>query len=89
MPSDQTEISTGTGYDAHALVAGDHVMLCGVRIDHDRTLEGNTDGDVGLHALVDAVLGRSDAVISGGIFLWEMPHGVDVPRAILSGWRGI
>ncbi|MCY4609713.1 MAG: 2-C-methyl-D-erythritol 4-phosphate cytidylyltransferase [bacterium] len=57
VPSDQTEISTGTGYDAHALVAGDHVMLCGVRIDHDRTLEGNTDGDVGLHALVDAVLG--------------------------------
>ncbi len=57
LSSDQTEISTGTGYDAHALVAGDHVMLCGVRIDHDRTLEGSTDGDVGLHALVDAIFG--------------------------------
>ena len=57
LPLDQTEVSTGSGYDAHALVDGDHVMLCGVRIDHDRTLEGNTDGDVGLHALVDAILG--------------------------------
>ena len=57
LSCDQTEISNGTGYDAHALVAGDHVMLCGVRIDHERTLEGNTDGDVGLHALVDAILG--------------------------------
>ena len=57
LPASQTEISTGTGIDAHALVAGDHVMLCGVRIDHDRTLEGNTDGDVALHALVDAILG--------------------------------
>ena len=57
LSCDQTEVSTGTGYDAHALVTGDHVMLCGVRIDHDRTLEGNTDGDVGLHALVDAILG--------------------------------
>ncbi|MDE0047094.1 MAG: 2-C-methyl-D-erythritol 4-phosphate cytidylyltransferase [bacterium] len=57
LPFNQTEVSTGTGYDAHALVDGDHVMLCGVRVDHDRTLEGNTDGDVGLHALIDAILG--------------------------------
>ena len=57
LSRNQTEVSTGTGYDAHALVTGDHVMLCGVRVDHDRTLEGNTDGDVGLHALVDAILG--------------------------------
>ena len=57
LPPDLSEIATGTGYDAHALVDGNHVMLCGVRIDHDRTLEGNTDGDVGLHVLIDAILG--------------------------------
>ncbi len=51
------ETSAGSGYDAHAFIAGDHVMLCGVRIDHDRTLEGDSDGDAGLHALVDAILG--------------------------------
>ncbi len=57
LPPEKSEIATGTGYDAHALVDGDHVMLCGVRIDHDRTLEGNTDGDVGLHVLTDAIFG--------------------------------
>ena len=59
--AEHMEVSSGSGYDAHALVPGDHVMLCGVRIDHDRTLEGNSDADVGLHALVDAILGALGA----------------------------
>ena len=36
---------------------GDGVMLCGVRIPHDKTLIGHSDADVGLHALTDALLG--------------------------------
>jgi 2-C-methyl-D-erythritol 4-phosphate cytidylyltransferase / 2-C-methyl-D-erythritol 2,4-cyclodiphosphate synthase len=46
-----------TGYDVHALGPGDGVMLCGVRIPHDKTLIGHSDADVGLHALTDALLG--------------------------------
>lgn len=53
----QPDIRTGQGYDVHRLVAGDHVWLCGVRIAHDRTLEGHSDADVGLHAATDALLG--------------------------------
>ena len=47
----------GQGFDVHAFAPGDHVWLCGVRIDHDRTLAGHSDADVGLHALTDALLG--------------------------------
>jgi 2-C-methyl-D-erythritol 4-phosphate cytidylyltransferase/2-C-methyl-D-erythritol 2,4-cyclodiphosphate synthase len=47
----------GSGFDVHAFAAGDHVMLAGVRIPHDRGLTGHSDADVALHALTDAVLG--------------------------------
>ena len=32
------EFRIGTGFDVHALVDGDHVILCGVRIDHSQGL---------------------------------------------------
>lgn len=47
----------GSGFDVHRFVPGDHVWLCGVRIDHDATLEGHSDADAPLHALTDALLG--------------------------------
>jgi 2-C-methyl-D-erythritol 4-phosphate cytidylyltransferase/2-C-methyl-D-erythritol 2,4-cyclodiphosphate synthase len=47
----------GHGFDVHAFEPGDHVMLCGVRIGHDRGLKGHSDADVGLHALTDAIYG--------------------------------
>lgn len=48
---------TGTGYDVHAFGPGDHVTICGVRIPFERGVVAHSDGDVGLHALVDAILG--------------------------------
>ena len=51
------DIRTGTGYDVHAFGDGDHVMICGVRVPHNRGFLAHSDGDVGLHALVDAILG--------------------------------
>ena len=51
------EVRFGHGYDVHAFCDGDHVMLCGVQIAHDRALAGHSDADVGLHALTDALLG--------------------------------
>ncbi len=51
------ETRSGLGYDVHAFGAGDHVMLGGVRIAHDRGVDAHSDGDVVLHALTDAVLG--------------------------------
>ncbi len=47
----------GQGFDVHAFGDGDHVMLGGVRIAHERGLVAHSDGDVILHALCDAILG--------------------------------
>jgi len=47
----------GTGFDVHKFCPGDHVILGGVRIDHDHGLEGHSDADAALHAITDAVLG--------------------------------
>jgi 2-C-methyl-D-erythritol 4-phosphate cytidylyltransferase/2-C-methyl-D-erythritol 2,4-cyclodiphosphate synthase len=51
------DVRTGTGIDVHAFGAGNHVTLGGIRIPHQRSLIGHSDADVGLHALVDAILG--------------------------------
>jgi 2-C-methyl-D-erythritol 4-phosphate cytidylyltransferase/2-C-methyl-D-erythritol 2,4-cyclodiphosphate synthase len=55
------EYRTGQGFDVHRFVPGDHVWLCGVKIPHDRALEGHSDADAGLHALTDAILGALGA----------------------------
>ena len=49
----------GHGYDAHRYGPGDHVVIGGVRISHDRGVEAHSDGDVLLHALCDALLGAA------------------------------
>lgn len=54
----------GHGFDVHAFGEGDHVMLGGVRVPHDRGLLAHSDGDVVLHALCDALLG---AIAAGDI----------------------
>jgi len=51
------DIRTGTGYDVHAFGPGDHLMICGVKVPHGQGVLAHSDGDVGLHALVDAILG--------------------------------
>jgi 2-C-methyl-D-erythritol 4-phosphate cytidylyltransferase/2-C-methyl-D-erythritol 2,4-cyclodiphosphate synthase len=51
------DVRMATGFDVHRFTAGDHVMLCGVRVPHDAALEGHSDSDVALHALTDALLG--------------------------------
>jgi 2-C-methyl-D-erythritol 4-phosphate cytidylyltransferase/2-C-methyl-D-erythritol 2,4-cyclodiphosphate synthase len=51
------DVRTGSGYDVHAFGDGDHVMICGVRVPHSKGFLAHSDGDVGLHALVDAILG--------------------------------
>jgi 2-C-methyl-D-erythritol 2,4-cyclodiphosphate synthase len=40
----------GQGFDVHAFGDGDHVMLGGVRVPHERGMLAHSDGDVVLHA---------------------------------------
>jgi 2-C-methyl-D-erythritol 4-phosphate cytidylyltransferase/2-C-methyl-D-erythritol 2,4-cyclodiphosphate synthase len=57
MDNPLLEPRIGSGFDVHAFAPGDHVWLCGLKIPHDKRLEGHSDADVGLHALTDAILG--------------------------------
>lgn len=47
---------TGIGIDTHAFCDGDHIMLGGVRIPHESGLAAHSDGDVLIHAVMDAML---------------------------------
>ena len=49
----------GLGYDIHRLAAGRRLVLGGVAIEHPRGLLGHSDGDVLMHAVMDAVLGAA------------------------------
>jgi len=50
-------VRIGQGYDVHAFGEGDHVLIGGVRVPHDRGVLAHSDGDVVIHALCDAMLG--------------------------------
>ncbi|WP_297772282.1 bifunctional 2-C-methyl-D-erythritol 4-phosphate cytidylyltransferase/2-C-methyl-D-erythritol 2,4-cyclodiphosphate synthase [uncultured Roseovarius sp.] len=54
---DRMDIRVGSGFDVHRFGPGDHCMLCGVAVPHDRGLAGHSDADVGMHALTDAIYG--------------------------------
>ena len=47
----------GHGYDVHALVPGRKLILGGVEVPHILGLDGHSDADVLVHALMDAMLG--------------------------------
>ena len=47
----------GNGYDVHKLVEGRKLILGGVEIPHTKGVLGHSDGDVLVHAIMDAMLG--------------------------------
>jgi 2-C-methyl-D-erythritol 4-phosphate cytidylyltransferase/2-C-methyl-D-erythritol 2,4-cyclodiphosphate synthase len=51
------ETRIGTGLDVHPFEPGEFVTLGGVRIPHDKRLQGHSDADVALHAITDAIYG--------------------------------
>jgi 2-C-methyl-D-erythritol 2,4-cyclodiphosphate synthase len=51
------KMRVGQGFDVHTFGDGDHVVLGGVRIAHNRGVIAHSDGDVVIHALCDALLG--------------------------------
>lgn len=51
------ELRMGTGYDVHRLAEGRKLILCGVDVPHSLGLDGHSDADVAVHALMDAILG--------------------------------
>jgi 2-C-methyl-D-erythritol 2,4-cyclodiphosphate synthase len=85
----------GTGWDIHPLVEGRSLLIGGVIIPHNLGEAGHSDGDVLLHAIIDAILG---ALALGDIGTHFPPHDdqwKDVQSAslllmaldLLQGWE--
>lgn len=49
----------GQGYDVHRIKPGQGMILAGVAIECDYSIEAHSDGDIIVHALIDALLGAA------------------------------
>lgn len=63
-----TNLRIGHGYDVHRLVPGRPLILGGVHVDYDRGLDGHSDADVLVHAVMDALLGAAGLADIGTLF---------------------
>ena len=62
------EYRTGLGTDIHRLVEGRTLMLCGLAVPYGYGLAGHSDGDVAIHAVIDALLGAAGMDDIGTLF---------------------
>ena len=74
----------GIGYDSHRFAAGRPLRIAGVTVPHTHGLVGHSDGDVALHALIDALLGAAALGDIGKHFPDDDPQwrGVDSARLL-------
>ena len=72
MAERQTRV--GWGFDAHRFGTAGPVVLCGVEVDQTRGIEATSDGDVAVHALMDALLGAVGIGDLGTYFHSEDPE---------------
>ena len=68
----------GIGTDIHRVVEGRKLMLCGVYVPYPAGLAGHSDGDVGLHAVIDALLGATGMGDIGTLFPDTDPAHKDI-----------
>lgn len=61
-------VTVGFGFDVHRLVAGRPLVLGGVEVPFPLGLEGHSDADVLVHALMDALLGAAGLGDIGRLF---------------------
>ncbi len=73
----------GHGWDVHRLVPGRRFILGGVEIPHPCGPLGHSDGDVLLHAVIDALLGAAGLGDIGGRFPDTDPRWKDVASGLL------
>ncbi len=61
-------IRIGHGYDVHRLKEGRDLIIGGVNIPYELGLDGHSDADVLIHAIMDALLGAAALGDIGGLF---------------------
>ena len=91
------DFRVGIGFDAHPLVPGRKLVLGGVHIPYELGLAGHSDGDVLVHAMMDALLGAAGLGDKGAQFPSSDPKYQDISSLLLlssvadlvrsDGWR--
>ena len=74
----EPEFRSGIGFDSHPLADGRKLVLGGVEIPHDRGLSDHSDGDVPVHAVMDALLGAANLGDKGLHFPSDDPQYIDI-----------
>lgn len=92
-----TAFRIGQGIDVHAFEAGDHLMICGVKVPFNQGFKAHSDGDVALHALCDSLLGAAGLGDIGHFFpdddpQWAGADSTDLLSQVLAavaeeGWK--
>jgi len=90
----ESEMRVGNGYDVHRTAPGRPLFLGGVRIPDGPGLDGHSDADVVLHALMDALLGATGQSDIGVLFpntdeKYRGASSADLVRVVMShlgGW---
>lgn len=59
LKAPSSDILSGTGFDVHAFDTHGEMFLGGVKIESDFGFKAHSDGDVAIHALIDALLGAA------------------------------
>ncbi|MCP3999036.1 MAG: 2-C-methyl-D-erythritol 2,4-cyclodiphosphate synthase [bacterium] len=73
----------GWGFDAHRIGGDGPMHICGVIVENSRGLIGTSDGDVGLHAVADALLGAAALGDLGQHFPSSDPQWIDADSSDL------
>ena len=76
-------LRVGMGYDLHRLAEGRKLMLGGVEIPYPKGSLGHSDGDVLIHALIDAMLGACALGDIGSHFPDDDPRYKDASGRVL------
>jgi len=76
---------TGFGIDIHPFEQNKEMFLCGIKIDVDYGFKAHSDGDVAIHALIDALLGASGLGDIGELYpdTSDVYAGVDSKNLLL------
>jgi 2-C-methyl-D-erythritol 2,4-cyclodiphosphate synthase len=82
----------GFGYDVHRLEVGRPLILGGVEIPFDKGLDGHSDADVLVHAVMDALLGAAGLPDIGNRFpntdeKWRGADSVAMLTDVVDGIR--
>ena len=95
--SNLTDFRVGIGFDSHPLAAERRLILGGVDVPFHLGLSGHSDGDVLVHAIMDALLGAAALGDKGVHFPSSDPQYKDISSLVLltrvaemvqsAGWR--